>query len=124
MTDAEPELIAAGRGKDQGRDVDGEVGNLEAVGNIDGRERRPADQFVGIEKKEVDIKLVGPLGVGQAKVYAQLLMLERERGGSKMREDADQAFLPGDAVLNDTVADEEGLDTRTMDGREGIHLFC
>jgi hypothetical protein len=51
-------------------------------------------------------------------------MLERERGGSKMREDADQAFLPGDAVLNDTVADEEGLDARTMEGRKGVHVFC
>jgi hypothetical protein len=124
MADAEPELVAAGRRKDQGRNVNGEIGNLKPIGDIDRRERRSADQFIGIEKKEIDIKLISPLGVRQAKVHPQLLVLERERGGSKVREDADQAFLPGGAVFNDTVADKEGLDTRTMKSREGIHSLA
>ena len=121
MADAQPEFIAAGGRKDQRRDINGEIGNLQPIGDIDRRERRSADEFIGIEKEEVDIKLVGPFGVGQAKVDAQLLMLKGKDCGSEMRKDADQALLSGGAVFNDAIADQESLDAGSMNAGHRFH---
>ena len=114
MADAQPELIAAGSGKNQRRDIDGEIGDLQAISDVDRRKCRAADEFIGIEKEEVDIKLVSPFGVGQAEIDAQLLMLKGKDRGSEMCEDTDQAFLSGGTVFNDAVTDQKSLHTGSM----------
>jgi hypothetical protein len=42
-------------------------------------------------------------------------VLEGEAHGLQVGEEADEAFLLGDAVLDDLVADQEGLHTRLYD---------
>jgi hypothetical protein len=42
-------------------------------------------------------------------------VLEGETYGLQVGEEADEAFLLGDAVLDDLVADQEGLHTRFHD---------
>jgi len=122
MADPQPKFIAAGGGKNQCRDIDGKIRDVQAISNVDRRKCRSADEFIGIEKEEVDIKLVSPFGVGQAEVDAQLLVLKREDRGSEMCEDADQAFLSGGTVFNDAIADQKRLHTGSMEAREGIHV--
>ena len=56
--------------------------------------------------------MIGPFSVGQAEVETHLLMLERKADGLQMGEEPDETFLFGDAVFNDLVTDQEGLNAR------------
>ena len=123
MTDPELELVAARSWKDNNRDIDAEIGDLQTVSNVDVRERSPADQLIGIEKKQVDLELVGPFGICQTKIDAQLLMLERERCGSKMGENTDQTLFSCRTVFNDAIADQERLDAWSMNAGDGFHQW-
>ncbi len=68
--------------------------------------------MVGVDVHEVDVKVVGSLGVGHAKIQAQLVMLKRESQGLEVRKDADQRFFLGEAVFDDRVAHQERLNGR------------
>ena len=76
MANPEPEFIAPRRRKDNNRDIDAEIGNLQPVTNVDMREPGTTDQLIGIEEVEIDLELIGPFGIRQAKIDSQLLMLE------------------------------------------------
>ncbi len=114
---SQTKLIAPWCGKDQGGDVDTEVRNLEAVSNDNIRKRGAADQLLIVEIDQIDIEMIRTFRVRQAKVQSHLLMLERKGDGLKMRENADQAFLFREAVLDDLVTDEKSLDARLDDVR-------
>ena len=68
-------------------------------------------KLVVVETDEIDVEVVRAFGVRQAKIQPHVLVLEREHGGLEVREDADQAFLFRQAILDYLIADEEGLDT-------------
>ncbi len=123
MTYSEPELVAPWSWKDDNRDIDGEIGNLQAVSNVDVRECSPADELIGVEKKQVDLELVGSFGICQAKIDAQLLMLEGERCGSEMSENTDQALFSCRAVFNDAITDQERLNAGSMNAGNGYHQW-
>jgi hypothetical protein len=53
--------------------------------------------------------VVRAFGVSEAEVQPHLLVLEGEHHGLKMRKNSDQTLLFRQTVLNDLVADEEGL---------------
>lgn len=106
---SETELIAPGRRKDQGRNVDAKVRDLEPVADHDVRQRGAAYRLLAVQMHQIDIEMVRALRVGQAEVQAELLMLKRKCDGLQMREDADKAFLPGQAVFDDLVADKKRL---------------
>lgn len=105
----ETELIAAGRRKDQRRDIDPEVRDLQTVRDHDVRESGAADKLFAVEVNKIDVELVGAFSVGQTEVQAHLLVLEWKAQGLQMREQADQAFFLGHAVFDDLVADKERL---------------
>lgn len=105
----ETELIAAGGRKDQRRDIDPKVRDLQTVRDHDIRERGTADELFTVEVDEVDVEPVGTFSVGQAEVQAHLLVLERKTQGLQMREQADQVLFLGHAVFDDLVADKERL---------------
>ena len=62
------ELIASGSGEDQRGDIDAEIGNLEAIADEDIRQRGSADELLGVEIDQIDVEVVVPLGVSQAKI--------------------------------------------------------
>ena len=105
------ELITAGSGEDQRRNIDAEVGNLQAIQDVDVGKRGAAYELVVVETDEIDVEVVRAFGVRQAKIQSHVLVLERKHGGLKVREDADQAFLLRQTVLDHLIADQEGLDT-------------
>jgi hypothetical protein len=47
-------------------------------------------------------------------------MLEGKAHGLQVREEADEAFFSGDAVLNDLIADQESLHARFHDVRHTV----
>lgn len=111
----EAEFIATGCRKDEKRDVDAEIGDLETVIDLDVGKSGSTDQLFRVEIDQVDIKVIEAFGVGEAEVESHMLMVERERSRLKMREDSDQAFLFGEAILNDLVADQKRLHGRLGD---------
>jgi len=111
----EAEFIAAGCRKDEKRDIDAEIGDLEAVADFDVGKSCSTDQLFRVEIDQVDIEVIEAFGVGEAEVESHMLMMERERSRLKMSEDSDQAFLFGEAILNNLVADEKRLHGRLGD---------
>ncbi|MDR4471231.1 MAG: hypothetical protein MRJ92_00850 [Nitrospira sp.] len=49
--------------------------------------------MVGIDVYQVDVEVVGALGVGHAEIQADLVVLEWEGHRLKVREQADQGFF-------------------------------
>ena len=111
----EAKFIATGCRKDEKRDIDAEIGDLEAVADFDVGKSGSTDQLFRVEIDQVDIKVIEAFGVGETEVESHMLMMERERSRLKMSEDSDQAFLFGEAILNDLVADEKRLHGRLGD---------
>lgn len=74
----EAEFIATGCRKDEKRNIDAEIGDLEPVVDFDIGKRGPADQLFRVEIDQVDVKVIEAFGIGQAKVKAHVLMVERE----------------------------------------------
>lgn len=111
----EAEFITTGCRKDEQRDIDAEIGNLETVADFDVGKSRSTDQLFRIEIHQVDIKVIEALGVGEAEVESHMLMVKRKRRSLKMGKDSDQAFLFGEAILDDLVADEKRLHGRFED---------
>ncbi len=111
----EAEFIAAGCRKNEKRDIDAEIRDLEAVADFDVGKSGSTDQLFRVEIDQVDIKVIEALGVGEAEVESHMLMMKRERSRLKMSEDSDQAFLFGEAILNDLVADQKRLHGRLGD---------
>ena len=112
---SQPELVATGGGEDQRGNIDAEIGDLQAVPNHDIRKCRAADELFGVEVDQVDIEVVGAFSVREAEIQSHLLMLKRKGDRLKMGENADQAFLFCQAVFDDLVTDQEGLDTGFCD---------
>jgi len=108
----EAEFISTGCRKDEKRDIDPEIGDLEAVGDLDIGKSGSTDQLFRVEMEQVDIKVIEAFGVGETEVEPHMLMVEREGCRLKVSEDSDQAFLFGEAILNDLVADEKRLHGR------------
>lgn len=108
-------FVAAWGGEDQRGNINAEIGNLKAISNHNVGERCAAHQLFVIEVGQVDVELIGALGVREAKIQPQLLMLEREGDCLEMRENADQALLLRQTVFNDLVTDQERLDARFYD---------
>jgi len=101
--------------KDQQRNIDPEIRDLEAIADLDVGKRGPADELFGVEVDQLDIKMVQAFRIGKAEIEAHLLMLEGEGRSLQMCEDSDQAFLFRQAVLDDLVADEKRLDSGFRD---------
>ena len=80
-------------------------------------ERGAAHQLLVIEVNEIDVEPVQALSIREAEVQAHLLMLERKVQCLQVREQADQAFFLGDAVLDHLIANEERLDAGLDDLR-------
>ncbi len=108
-------LVATGSGEDQRGNINAEIGNLQAISDHNVRERCAAHQLFVIEVRQVDVEVIRALGVREAKIQPQLLMLERKGNCLEMRENADQALLLGQTVFNDLVTDQESLDARFYD---------
>lgn len=105
----ETELIASGGRKDQRRDINPKVRDLQTIRDHDVRERSAADELFAVEVNEVDVEAVGAFSVGKAEVQAHLLVLEWKAQGLQMRKQADQVLFLGHAVFDDLVADKERL---------------
>ena len=105
----QPEFVTPGGGKHQRWNIDAEVGNLETVANGNVRECRPADQLFIIEIDQIDVEVISAFRIGQAEVQSHLLVLEREGHRLKMGKDTDEALLFGQAVFDDLITDQEGL---------------
>src|SRR6185436_19477125 len=95
----EAEFIAPRSGEDQRGDIDPEIGNLKAVADSNIWESGSADKLFVVEVDQIDVEVIGPLGIGETEIEAH------------------EAFLLGDAVLNDLVADQEGLHAGFRDVR-------
>jgi hypothetical protein len=106
---AETEFIAPRSWEDQRGNVDTEIRNLQAVTDDDIRQRGTTYQLFTVEVHEIDVKVIAPFRIGQTEVEAHLLMLEGKADCLKMREQSDEALLFSQAVFNDLVADQEGL---------------
>jgi len=108
-------LVATGGGEDQRGNINAEIGNLQAIPDHNVRERCAAHQLFVVEVRQVDVEMIGALGVREAKIQPHLLMLERKGDGLEMGENADQAFLFRQTVFNNLVTDQESLDARFRD---------
>jgi hypothetical protein len=86
----QPKLIATGRWKQQGRNIDAEIGNLQPIVDDDVWEGGAADQLIRIDIDQVDIEVIGARCVGHAKIQTELRMLKWEGQRLKVGEDADQ----------------------------------
>ena len=106
----QPELVAARGRKNERRDIDAEIRNLQAVRDHDVGERGAAHQLLAIEVHKIDVEPVQAFSIREAEVQPHLLVLERKVQRLQVREQADQAFFLGDAVLDHLIADEERLD--------------
>jgi hypothetical protein len=111
----EAEFITAGCRKDEQRDIDAEIRDLETVMDFDIGKTGTTDELFRVEIDQVDIKVIETFGVGEAEVESHMLMLERKRSRLQMSEDSDQAFLFGEAIFNNLVAHEKRLDRRLGD---------
>jgi hypothetical protein len=87
---SQPKLIPTRSWKQQGRNIDAEIGNLQPIVNDDVREGGAADQLIRIDIDQVDIEVIGALCVGHAKIQTELWMLKWEGQRLKVGEDADQ----------------------------------
>ena len=116
------ELIPAGSRKDQRGDIDAEVGNLQTIQDVDIGKSGATYELVVVETDQIDVEVVRALSVRQAKIQAHMLMLEWKRGGLKVREEANQAFLLRQAVLDHLITDQEGLDAGLDDVHHGHSL--
>lgn len=86
----QPKLIATGSWKQQSRNIDAEIGNLQPIVNDNEWEGGAADQLICIDIHQVDIEVIGAFCVGHAKIQAELWMLKWEGQRLKVGEDADQ----------------------------------
>ena len=77
---AQAEFIPTRCGKDEQRNVDPEIRNLEAIADLDVGKRGPADELFGVEVDQLDIKMVQTFRIGEAEIEAHLLMLKGEGG--------------------------------------------
>jgi hypothetical protein len=118
---AKTKFIAPRSREDQRGNVDSEIRNLQAVADDDIRQRGAAYQLFTVEVYEVDLEVIGPFRIRQAEVEPHLLMLEGKADCLQMREEPDEALLLGDAVFNDLVADQKGLNAWLNDiGHDSI----
>ena len=74
----EAEFISTGCRKDEKRDIDAEIGDLEAVADFDVGKSGSTDQLFRVEIDQVDIEVIEAFGIGEAKVESHMLMVERE----------------------------------------------
>lgn len=74
----EAEFIATGCRKDEERDVNTEIRDLETVADFDIGKGGSTDQLFRVEIDQVDIKVIETFSVGEAEVEPHMLMVERE----------------------------------------------
>lgn len=72
------EFVATGCRKDEKRDIDAEIGDLETVIDFNIRKGGSTDELFRVEIDQVDIKVIEAFSVGEAEVEPHVLMLERE----------------------------------------------
>ena len=74
----EAEFISTGCRKDEKRDIDAEIGNLETVMDLNVGKRGSTDQLFRVEIDQVDIKVIEAFGIGKAEVESHMLVVKRE----------------------------------------------
>ncbi len=74
----EAEFISTRCRKDEKRDIDAEIGDLEAVADFDVGKSGSTDQLFRVDVDQVDIKVIEAFSIGEAEVESHMLMLERE----------------------------------------------
>ncbi len=68
----EAKLVTPRSGKDQGGDIDPEIGNLKAVADDNIGKGGPADELFIVEIGQVDVEVIGPFGISETKVQPHL----------------------------------------------------
>lgn len=94
--------------------------NFEVMNADINEERTPMPRSGSWHWVPGHVEVVGALGVGHAKIQADLVVLEWEGHRLKVREQADQGFFLGEAVFDDGVADQEGLDAGSRTVSHGM----
>ena len=117
----EAELVTPRSREDQRRNIDSEIRDLQPIADDDIGECSATHELFTVEIDQVDVKLVRAFRIGEAEVETHLLMLEGKAQSLQVREQSDEAFLLGHAVLDNLVADQEGLDAGLRDVRHNVY---
>lgn len=115
----EPEFISPWSGKIERWNIQSEVIDFKPVLDMNGRQRRFPDKLIFIQIHKLQFKLVPSFRIGQAKIYAHLMVLTGEIGRPQVCKSPNEAFLPGLTVDNNRVAHKKRLDAGLQDFRHG-----